>query len=286
MNVRGAVALTVFVLCAGREAHARNLIVPIVTNAPGAGARRYETTLTLHNHSSVAQGVRLTFRNSGAPAPPAVTALSLAPGGWRKFPDVLLVFGIASGFGSLEVESGAEVDTRVVLRSETDALPIPPFVLSDAIARGENARVDQVSFGGSSEFRYNVIVQEVVGEGASVRLRLLSPRGELAERTLALEPLEHRLYTAADLFPHVTTEHAIVEATVDSGLGRIIMLGSRIRQRDSSSTLFKQVPGQRRNKEIPTLEFGIYAVAGLLLAFAGARRLPQLAFGSRKRGPP
>lgn len=173
-------------------------LLPVVGRSPGANGTYWRSDVTLFNPTSTQMSLGLRYRGT-------TKVLSIGAGDTAVLADVLSMFGVTSGSGSLELLWSSTTGPVVTSRTYTSVTgggtygqsiePVPGF-----------ARILYVP-GLRNDATYRTNIGFVNGGGAAetFTVRLLSPSGtQLAQTTVSLAAGELSQRAVTALFPNVT----------------------------------------------------------------------------------
>ncbi|MCG6964506.1 MAG: PKD domain-containing protein, partial [Acidobacteria bacterium] len=226
----GSGTITVAPEGAARPPHSGGQVVPQVAHLKGKGVSYWTTDLTLANPTAAPITTKLYFtvREADGLTGYAEAEVTVPAGACRTYSDVVLsLFGL-SGAGSLEVVSA---DLIVATRTFTAAAGggsygqgCPPVAQDAAISTSDGLRLLTGGVIAGSGARSNLALNEVWGEAAGVRIRLLDRDGTmLGERTYQLQPYGNLQVNdlAHEVGGLTTLAEGQVEVTVTQGTGRV-----------------------------------------------------------------
>ncbi|HEY6844387.1 MAG TPA: hypothetical protein VI391_09480 [Thermoanaerobaculia bacterium] len=232
-------------------ANAATLIVPAAGTGAGANDSRWQSELTLHNTSSNAVTIGLTFHDSdGAQQGDSV---SLAPRATVALSDVVKTrFGRDAGTGAIELTIPDDAADHVAVTSRTFnasangqfGQDIPAIDVNDAASAGDTVVIQAPS--SASEQRFNFGLYAVTD--AVVRWDLVRADGTLAaSANVAYKAGRQYQYNQGieTLLNTTEQDNDALQAVVTGG--KVIAYGSAIDNRSGDPTF---VPGIRARADI------------------------------------
>ena len=217
---------------------ARELVLPSVARAAGAGGSQWYTTVWIHNPSDRAADVRVQYLVRGQANPaPLQQWVSVDPGETLQFRDVFKdLYGLETAAGALRLSSSEQVvvSARVfnqagsdIAESQGQFLAALPSDLG--IRLGEATSIAGVSQPADGSFRTNIALVEVGGGPVKVEVRLLDGLGvELGARSYDLASYQPMQVNLANLGSGLLVDGGRFEITVVSGSGSVLALGSMV----------------------------------------------------------
>lgn len=232
-------------------ASAATRIIPAAGTGPGANDSRWQSELTLHNTSSTAASIGLTFHDaSGAQQG---DNLSLAPRATMSVSDIVKTrFGRDAATGAIEVTIPDASADKVAMTSRTFnasangqfGQDIPAVDVNDAAGAGDVVVIEAPASASTARFNFGLYAVS----DASVRWDLVRADGTLAASV-------EKSYAAGTQFQYnqgITTllnateqDNDTLQATVTSG--KVIAYGSAIDNQSGDPTF---VPGIRARADI------------------------------------
>ncbi len=222
--------ITVGPVSSGRPLHSDGQVIPQVAHLKGKGVSYWTTDLTLANPTTVAITTKLYFtaREAHGLIGYAEAEVTVPAGACRTYTDVVALLFRLSGAGSLEV---ASTDLIVATRTFTAAAGggsygqgCPPVAQGTVISASDGLRLLAGGVIAGSGARSNLALNEVWGEAAGVRVRLLDRDGtQLGSRTYQLQPYGNTQVNdvAKELGALSVLAEGQVEVTVTQGTGRV-----------------------------------------------------------------
>lgn len=247
----------------------RDLVLPVVGRSSGADGRLYDTSVWITNVSKQPASVTLSYYKSAVSnAAPQTSTLQLNAGESR-------LLGAPEGAGALRIESNRDVTAtaRTFSRfpNESDARTIGAtfnaIPAQFAIGNGESTEVQGIAPGGA---RYKLYFVEVAGHPIALELELLDPRGaRLARNRIYLGAHQQTIADAAQLFPNVAAEHAIVRVSGMNGEGRAIVAGASTANESHDTSAYEMAFKTSSRNRMPRGEVAAYiAIAAAVVVAA------------------
>jgi hypothetical protein len=232
---------------------ATRYVIPGIADIP-AGQQNFHSDLRLYNPDTAAVPVTLTFYPgngfAGFGTPVVAEPRTIVPGEILVLDDVLPALFHKSGTGgsivvTTEANSSLVATARTYTTVENNGTFgqfIPGITPGEGIGVGERA-LQILQLEESDQFRSNVGITELTGQGATVRLTLQLPDSKVTASTeLTLAPNEFRqLRPILGLNPDKQTYNARLSVEVIGGTGRVTAYGSVI---DNESKDPTYVPAQ------------------------------------------
>jgi len=182
MNIRNLIAASTIALLP-LSINAATLIVPAAGSGPGANGSHWQSELTIHNVSSHAITVQLTYHDESHTS--AASAVVVAPRSTVSIQDVVRTrFSIESGTGAIEIAVADSDSSRIAVSSRTSNVSnqgefgqdIPAIALSDAAKTGDLTVLAAPSSKDNYRFNFGLYT----ATAATVRWELLRADGTLA----------------------------------------------------------------------------------------------------------
>jgi hypothetical protein len=213
----------------------RDLLIPVVGRATGAGGRLFLTTLWITNVDDHPASLTFSYLESGHANPsPRHTTATLAPRETRVFdplgPPILTSI---NSIGALRIEANANIvsSARIYgyLPAEGSASNVSMALTGIPTRLGIGNGQSAVLHGDSSiDARYKLYVVETAGAALSVAVSIEDLHGQTrAEKRIFLDRFEHMSADTRDLFPSVKLDQAVIRVRGVNGEGRIIAAGTQ-----------------------------------------------------------
>jgi hypothetical protein len=230
----------------------KDLIVPGVARTQGNFGSAWYTTLWVTNLGASMANVEIRFyKKDQANTSPLSRTDTLSPGQTKRYDNIVGdLFGQTGVLGALRVLSDRElmVSSRTFDLHGSDPAEsrghffggLPPSV---AIGVNESTRLQGLTQAGSENFRYNFGIVETTGQNATVRVTLRDPAGTIlgAPKDYAMRAFEVKQVGINDVWNAVATTNAVLDATVVSGSGKVILYGTQIPNGSSDSCGFEML---------------------------------------------
>ncbi len=230
-----------------------DVFLPSVGRRAGAASSQWYTTVWIHNPSSSAATVTISFMERGVANPTPVHVNDTVPAGdTKRYPNIIEDLFHLEKFGALRFVSTTPVLVTCRMYNlppggedkDTQGQDSPGIPASLAIAAGESTTllgVYQTAPKEDSQFRYNFGWVETTGGTANVRVTPFAEDGSAAgspkdyPTTGAFEP---RYYPIEDLLP-INATNLRLKVEVTGGSGKIVATGSGVANRANDATTFE-----------------------------------------------
>lgn len=214
----------------------QELYIPAAGRVSGTGGSEFYTTLWITNPHDEEVIVTVEFIPTGEnPGNRPDFQRTLPRDSTTKFENVTQQHMNAAGsLGSLRIQSNRPVlaSARVYNQFPGQTLKDSTGVFFNALPRdsglSSNQRAILQGVRQDSEFRYNIFMQEVSGQPASVILQVRDGLGLVqGTKTFELNGFEHRFLNVGEIAPMIHSETAVIHITVQpTKPGRVIVVGS------------------------------------------------------------
>jgi len=233
----------VLIIGIAASATAERIYVPAAGTGPGEAGSRWATELTIHNASTEAANLSLTFHNGNgrlATSPLVINGRTTI----TRDDIVRTLFNLDAPTGALTIEGSATdlaktvIATRVFNRSDQGEFgqEIPSFTSAEATTAGKTAIVPGPADETAARFNFGVFAIEAT----VIEWSLIRRNGSVAATSqIAYAPESHRQYNrgAETLFASSSEPNDVVYARVVSG--RAIAYGSVVNQLSNDPTFIR-----------------------------------------------
>jgi hypothetical protein len=254
----------------------RDLYLPIVGRAVGAGGMQYRTRLWLMNPTDHRVDVAVTFLRAASTEQPQSISVRLPPVSvvTQELEESLL--GTGNQVGALRVRAKHDIAATARLYSfAADNAPgeivgssMDAMASEHAIGTGQ-----QTLLGGNPGTRYKLYAVETGGAPLQLSVRLLNASGQaLATRRFYLEPRVSQAWDLSAMMP-AGRDASWVEVSGVNGSGKALVGGESLIEGNRDSTLFTMTTVTSRRFAIGGAEVAEMNAAALaLIVVALARR--------------
>jgi len=254
----------------------RDLLIPVVGRATGAGGRLFLTALWITNVGDDPATLTFSYLESGHANPsPRQTKATLAPKETHVFdplgPPILT--GINS-IGALRIESNTNIvaSARIYgyLPAEGPASAVSMALTGIPTRLGVGNGQSAVLHGDSSiDARYKLYVVETAGAALSVAVSIEDLHGQTrAEKRIFLDRFEHVSADTRDLFPNVKLDQAVIRVRGVNGDGRIIAAGTQMVTGSQDGCAYEMSFAPEPRTRIRAPEAAVYIAIALAVVIA------------------
>ncbi len=265
--------ISVFPAVAGEMG--RDLYLPVVGRATGAGGMQYRTRIWLMNPTDHRVDAAVTFLRAASTDQPQSISIRLPPVSvvTQELDETLL--GTGNQVGALRVRAKHDIAATARLYSipgsefpgEIVGSSMDAIASQHAIGNGQ-----QTLLGGSPGTRYKLYAVETSGAPLQLSVRLLSDAGQsLATRRFYLEPRLAQVWDLSAMMP-AGRDAAWVEVSGVNGSGKVLVAGEALMAGNHDSTLFTMATVSSRRFALGSAEVAVLIAAALALIVAALAR--------------